>query len=241
MFCQEHRNALKEAEPELAFGKLGKRLGEIWRNMTAEEKQPYEDKAGRDRGRYKQEMTRYQTEQMRQQMESHRLASLQQQQQRQQQQLIAAAQQHDLATNKRARIDLPLNWPLTAQQQQQQQQTMMMLGQMPTSLQTSMQPNMLSAGMNPLLTSQSLFSPLDPRLSGLYPTTNQSYPSAAQLSASLSMPAFMSSGQLSLGSSPFSASGSFNLPMTGSMLGSFTTSPLTSLTTFSTSSPTPHR
>ena len=258
VFCQEQRNVLKEAEPQLAFGKLGKRLGEIWRNMTAEEKQPYEEKAGRDRGRYKQEMTKYQSEQMRQQMESHRMASMQQQQQRQQQQLIAAAQQHDLENRKRARIDVPNTWPLSTQQpmmmlsQMGQMAQLGQLGQMSQmgqigqmgqmgQMAAGLQPSMLSAGLN--INNQQLFSPtFDPRLASLYQTNPTSYPSAAHMSAGMSMPSFLPSGQL--GSSPFAPSGSLSFPMTSSSLASpFTSAGLTSLPSFSTStsSPTPHR
>ena len=277
VFCQEQRNQLKEAEPSLAFGKLGKRLGEIWRNMTPEEKQPYEDRAGRDRGRYKQEMTKYQSEQMRQQVESHRMASLQHQQQRQQQQLIAAAQQHDLETRKRARIDVPLTWPGTTQQQpmvmmapmgqigqmgqmgqmgqfSQQMGQMGQLAQMGQMGQMSsvgsmgqmtggMQPGMLSAGLNPLLNTQQMFSSstFDPRLAGLYQTSSTSYPT--NMSATMSLPSFVpSTGPLGTATYPAGSMGlSTSSPITFSTAGSPLTAMMSPLTSFPTSSPTPHR
>lgn len=59
IFCREQRTALKEKRPELPFGKLGARLGEIWREMTAEQKKPYELRAANDRDRYKLEASHY--------------------------------------------------------------------------------------------------------------------------------------------------------------------------------------
>ena len=68
IFCKEQRATLRVEEPQLAFGRLGQRLGELWRDMTAEEKSPYEERANVDRQRYKTQMTAYQTQQMRRQM-----------------------------------------------------------------------------------------------------------------------------------------------------------------------------
>lgn len=53
------RGELKKQFPELPFGKIGAKLGEIWRNMTVEEKKPYEDRATLDRERYRREMMDY--------------------------------------------------------------------------------------------------------------------------------------------------------------------------------------
>jgi len=60
IFCKERRAKLKEEHPELPFGKLGAKLGEMWRVMTADEKKPYETRASNDRDRYKKEMNSYQ-------------------------------------------------------------------------------------------------------------------------------------------------------------------------------------
>ena len=60
----ERRASLKEEHPELQFGKLGARLGEMWRLMSAEEKRPYENRATGDRDRYKAEMGSYQSANM---------------------------------------------------------------------------------------------------------------------------------------------------------------------------------
>ena len=40
-FSQEHRAAVKEENPELAFGAVGKKLGEMWRALSAKEKAAY--------------------------------------------------------------------------------------------------------------------------------------------------------------------------------------------------------
>ena len=61
IFCKARRGELKQENPELPFGKIGAKLGEIWRMMTPEEKKPYEDRATVDRERYRKEMLDYQT------------------------------------------------------------------------------------------------------------------------------------------------------------------------------------
>ncbi len=60
IFCKERRSKLKEEHPELPFGKLGAKLGEIWRQMPQEQKKPYEDRASMDRERYRKQMQDYQ-------------------------------------------------------------------------------------------------------------------------------------------------------------------------------------
>jgi hypothetical protein len=60
IFCQMTRNKLKAQHPELSFGKLGGRMGEMWRLMTATEKAPYEKLALEDRDRYRTEMLKWQ-------------------------------------------------------------------------------------------------------------------------------------------------------------------------------------
>ena len=61
IFCKERRAQLKLDRPDLPFGQLGKRLGEMWRSMTPEEKRLYENRATGDRDRYKGEMNSYQS------------------------------------------------------------------------------------------------------------------------------------------------------------------------------------
>ena len=45
------RAQLKAEMPELPFGRIGAKLGEIWRSLTADEKKPFEEKANIDRQR----------------------------------------------------------------------------------------------------------------------------------------------------------------------------------------------
>eukprot|EP00475_Leptophrys_vorax_P033268 TRINITY_DN52067_c0_g1_i1.p1 TRINITY_DN52067_c0_g1~~TRINITY_DN52067_c0_g1_i1.p1 ORF type:complete len:424 (+),score=117.06 TRINITY_DN52067_c0_g1_i1:161-1432(+) len=60
IFCKEMRPVLKKENTELSFGKIGAKLGEMWRNLSAEGKKPYEDRAAADRERYRKEMENYQ-------------------------------------------------------------------------------------------------------------------------------------------------------------------------------------
>jgi len=64
IFCKAKRAELKKQHPDLAFGKIGAKLGEIWRSMAPEEKKPYEDRAALDRERYRREMLEYQSGKM---------------------------------------------------------------------------------------------------------------------------------------------------------------------------------
>ena len=40
-FCNEKRAEVKESFPDLKFVDVGRKLGEMWNNLSAEEKQPY--------------------------------------------------------------------------------------------------------------------------------------------------------------------------------------------------------
>jgi len=41
LFSSEHRAKVKEENPELTFGGIGKKLGEMWRALTDKEKEEY--------------------------------------------------------------------------------------------------------------------------------------------------------------------------------------------------------
>lgn len=60
IFCKSRRDELRRQYPELPFGKVGAKLGEIWRGMTVEQRKPYEDRAALDRERYRREMQEWQ-------------------------------------------------------------------------------------------------------------------------------------------------------------------------------------
>eukprot|EP00980_Cylindrotheca_fusiformis_P013957 scaffold3625_cov82-Cylindrotheca_fusiformis.AAC.3 len=43
-FSQEHRAKVKEENEGISFGQIGKKLGEMWRELTDEEKEAYKTK-----------------------------------------------------------------------------------------------------------------------------------------------------------------------------------------------------
>lgn len=62
-FSAEYREKLKNENPELSFGQLGKACGEKWKSMDSDEKAPYEEKAKKDKERHKKEMAEYKAKQ----------------------------------------------------------------------------------------------------------------------------------------------------------------------------------
>ncbi|KAI8335098.1 non-histone chromosomal protein 6 [Chlamydoabsidia padenii] len=54
-FSQANRNKVKEENPEASFGQLGKILGQKWKEMSDEEKKPYNEQAEKDKARYEAE------------------------------------------------------------------------------------------------------------------------------------------------------------------------------------------
>lgn len=58
-FANEMRDAVRSENPGIAFGQVGKVLGEKWKLLAAAEKSPYEDKAAADKKRYEKEKAEY--------------------------------------------------------------------------------------------------------------------------------------------------------------------------------------
>lgn len=58
-FVKENRAKVKEENPDLSFGELGKLMGEKYRNLTEEEKKPYLEAAEQDKERSKRETEAY--------------------------------------------------------------------------------------------------------------------------------------------------------------------------------------
>lgn len=58
-FCGEKRPKLKVENPNYNIGQLSKQLSVAWKVMTAEQKQPYQDMAIRDKLRYEQQKQAY--------------------------------------------------------------------------------------------------------------------------------------------------------------------------------------
>lgn len=52
MFCSEFRPKIKGEHPGLSIGDVAKKLGEMWNNTAADDKQPYEKKAAKLKEKY---------------------------------------------------------------------------------------------------------------------------------------------------------------------------------------------
>ncbi|KAH3682519.1 hypothetical protein WICPIJ_006510 [Wickerhamomyces pijperi] len=62
-FANENRDLVREENPGISFGGVGKLLGEKWKALTADEKKPYEEKAEADKKRYEAQKAQYLSEQ----------------------------------------------------------------------------------------------------------------------------------------------------------------------------------
>ncbi|KAI5341027.1 hypothetical protein L3X38_020301 [Prunus dulcis] len=58
-FSQMERENVKKSNPGIAFTDVGRVLGDKWKKMSVEEKEPYEAKARQDKLRYKDEISGY--------------------------------------------------------------------------------------------------------------------------------------------------------------------------------------
>lgn len=58
-FANENRDIIKSENPDVSFAQVGRLLGEKWKSLTAEDKQPYEAKAEADKKRYESEKELY--------------------------------------------------------------------------------------------------------------------------------------------------------------------------------------
>ncbi|KAJ3317940.1 FACT complex subunit [Boothiomyces sp. JEL0866] len=58
-FCRDYRGKIKEKNPSMSLGEIGKELGLQWKNVSAEEKQIYEDLANQDKERYQRELKEF--------------------------------------------------------------------------------------------------------------------------------------------------------------------------------------
>lgn len=52
LFCSEHRPKIKSEHPGLSIGDTAKKLGEMWSEQSAKDKQPYEQKAAKLKEKY---------------------------------------------------------------------------------------------------------------------------------------------------------------------------------------------
>merc|ERR1711939_212066 len=58
-FANEQRDKVREENPGIKFGDVGKMLGEKWKALTEKQRTPYEAKAAADKRRYEQEKAAY--------------------------------------------------------------------------------------------------------------------------------------------------------------------------------------
>ena len=58
-YSTAQREAVKANNPGISFGEIGKRLGAQWRDMTADQKAPYEKQAAADKERAEREKKIY--------------------------------------------------------------------------------------------------------------------------------------------------------------------------------------
>lgn len=58
-FSNAKRAEVKENNPGIAFGEVGKKLGEMWKGLSADEKVPFEKLAAKDKARYEKEKEAY--------------------------------------------------------------------------------------------------------------------------------------------------------------------------------------
>ena len=58
-FANEQREKVREDNPNLKFGDVGKVLGQKWKELNESQKAPYEKKAAADKKRYEDEKAAY--------------------------------------------------------------------------------------------------------------------------------------------------------------------------------------
>ncbi|KAG0638550.1 high mobility group box domain-containing protein [Tuber brumale] len=58
-FANEQRENVRNDNPGIAFGQVGKVLGERWKALSEKQRQPYEAKAAADKKRYEEEKAAY--------------------------------------------------------------------------------------------------------------------------------------------------------------------------------------
>ncbi|KAK9380275.1 high mobility group box domain-containing protein [Kockiozyma suomiensis] len=58
-FANEQRETVRSENPGIAFGQVGKLLGERWKALSAKDKIPYETRAAQDKKRYEDEKASY--------------------------------------------------------------------------------------------------------------------------------------------------------------------------------------
>ncbi|KEF60881.1 non-histone chromosomal protein 6 [Exophiala aquamarina CBS 119918] len=58
-FANDQRENVREENPGITFGQVGKVLGDRWKALTEKQREPYEKKAANDKKRYEDEKAKY--------------------------------------------------------------------------------------------------------------------------------------------------------------------------------------
>jgi len=58
-FANDQRDNVREENPGISFGQVGKVLGDRWKALSEKQRQPYEAKAQADKKRYEDEKAKY--------------------------------------------------------------------------------------------------------------------------------------------------------------------------------------
>ncbi|CAI7677147.1 Non-histone chromosomal protein 6 [Penicillium manginii] len=61
-FANDNRDKVREENPGITFGQVGKMLGDKWKALTETERKPYDAKAATDKKRYEEEKAKYQAQ-----------------------------------------------------------------------------------------------------------------------------------------------------------------------------------
>ncbi|KAK2733211.1 Non-histone chromosomal protein 6 [Myotisia sp. PD_48] len=65
-FANDQRESVREENPDITFGQVGKVLGERWKGLDSKGRIPYEEKAAQDKKRYEEEKAAYLNQQQEQ-------------------------------------------------------------------------------------------------------------------------------------------------------------------------------
>ncbi|CAG7928008.1 unnamed protein product [Penicillium olsonii] len=58
-FANDNRDKVREENPGISFGQVGKQLGDKWKALSEDDRKPYDDKAAKDKKRYEEEKAAY--------------------------------------------------------------------------------------------------------------------------------------------------------------------------------------
>ncbi|MEJ1284333.1 hypothetical protein NN561_015318 [Cricetulus griseus] len=76
LFCSEYRPRIKGERPGLSIGDVAKKLGEMWNNTAAEDRQPYEKKAAKLKEKHEKGIAAYRAKGKRDAVKNNRTFSI---------------------------------------------------------------------------------------------------------------------------------------------------------------------